>query len=95
MNELEKLLRGLLKGEHSSLTLSFNEHCASYQNAAEAESVGDFEHFDWVSEDERKAAIAANSVWVLHWYPNTPVGFRALGASSLPALLAEAIKDHN
>jgi hypothetical protein len=25
-------------------------------------------------------------VWILHWYPDTPVGFHSIGASSLDAL---------
>lgn len=83
---IEAELRNLLKGEFSSLTLSFNDGPApNYMTVAEWDDT-DMPHADWVSEEERQKARATNSQWVLHWYPNTPVGFNDIAASSLPAL---------
>jgi hypothetical protein len=91
--ELEQLLRSLLRGKHSSLSLSFNEgNGPNYQTVAEEDEDGSG-HGDWISEAEREKGIRENSKWVLQWYPETPVGFCALAASSLPALI-EAVRDH-
>lgn len=96
--ELEKAMRGLLRGEHASLTLTFNdENAPSYQTVEQAmEGVtGDVCSLseDWVSPEERALGVKLNSVWTLHWYPDTPVGFYRLRASSLAALF-EGLKEH-
>lgn len=88
MADLEKRLKDLLNGEHSHLHLTFNDHHANYMTAAEADADGrEFESVDWVSEEEHQKAIEQDSVWCLQWYPETPVGFYRIGASSLEALL--------
>ena len=49
------------------------------------------EHYDcddFVSPEELKKAIAEDSVWILHWYPDTPIGSYSILASSLEALEA-------
>lgn len=83
----EEKLRILLKGEHSSLTLSFNDGCGpNYMTVAQEEEEG-LGFGDWVSEDERGKAIATNSKWILQWYPDTPIGFYAVAASSIQAIM--------
>jgi hypothetical protein len=73
-----------------SLTVYFNEHAVYYQTAEEwwAEQVEIGCPPDWVSDDEKRLALASNSVWVCHWYPNTPVGSCSVSASSFEALMA-------
>jgi hypothetical protein len=85
MGELEVKLRGLMKGQFSSLTIDFNDDHAS--NYEKAETWPRYEDTDWVSDGERDKALAENSVWTIQWYPNTPVGFNLLRASSLTALI--------
>lgn len=87
---LEKLLRSLLKGKFSHLYLTFNDHASNYCSVNAAISDGMYDHADWVSEEEKARAIAAESVWVIQWYPNTLVGFCAWAASSLSACLEAA-----
>jgi hypothetical protein len=94
----ETLLRSLLQGKFSSLTIGFNDlHACNYQTAQQwSDEMGDPDGGmqtyndlgDWVSPEEREQALANNSVWSAQWYPDTPVGFCQLYASSLPALLA-------
>lgn len=92
LDALEAKLRGLLKGQYSSLSLSFNKGPGpNYMTVAQEEEQGD-SFGDWVSEEERQKGISTNSKWVLQWYPNSPVGFHDLAASSLRALI-EAIPD--
>ncbi|HWW56373.1 MAG TPA: hypothetical protein VN047_05740 [Sphingopyxis sp.] len=84
----EDMLRGLLRGEHSSLHLSFNDHAANYLDATKERADGDLPDDEWVSESERDKALGLNQVWTLQWYPNSPVGFCRKRASSLDALLS-------
>lgn len=88
------VLRSLIKGEHSSIHLSFNDHAASYMTAREAIDQDDYSHGDWVSADEKHKAGEANSIWCLQWYPQTPVGFCCLLASSLEAVVAAALDEN-
>lgn len=100
LDDLEKSLKGLLRGQYSSLLISFNEtNGPNYQTVAEVEAERgkgwrDRHQFDWVSEEERQRAIAANSMWGIQWYPDTPVGFCAVAASSLAALIEYIIKEN-
>lgn len=91
---VEQSLRALLKGEHSSLSLSFNElHAPNYQTAEEFLRDNPEDDADWSSAEEREKAIQTNSVWRLQWYPDTPVGFHAVQASSLGAIFAALGKE--
>jgi hypothetical protein len=88
LEEVESFLLSLLHGEHSSLSISFNE-----SNGPNYETVQSFDestesHADWISDEERDRAYALNREWVAQWYPETPIGFCAVRASSLPALIA-------
>jgi hypothetical protein len=76
--------------EHKcGLHLSHNEHRDVY------EKVEQFYEADWfVSPEEWNKAVAEDSVWVLHWYPDTPVGFYRIAASTLEAIEAE-LKEKN
>ena len=69
------------------LYLSHNEHRDVY------ETVEEFYEVEWfVSTEEWNKAVAEDSVWVLHWYPNTPVGFNRIAASTLDAI-KQALKE--
>ena len=93
--EIESILLGLLHGKYSSITIGFNDECApSYMTVAEeVENAERYGAESWVSEEERQRAIETNSMWTAQWYPDTPIGFYVLHASSLPALL-DALASH-
>lgn len=75
--------------EHKcGLHLSHNEHRDVYETIEEFYDAEDF-----VSPEEWNKAVSADSVWVLHWYPNTPIGFIRIAASTLDALKAK-VKEH-
>jgi hypothetical protein len=85
--------------EHKcGLYLTHNEHRDSYEGVEEwivdQETFGGQSRFDWTSPEEREKAIRDDSVWVLQWYPNTPVGFNCIAASSLDALAAYFAPDN-
>lgn len=74
--------------EHKAgLFLTHNEHKDCYDSIEMFYDPNDF-----VSDDERNKAIAEDSVWVLQWYPETPIGFNIIAASSLDAIKAELEK---
>lgn len=81
--------------EHEcGLSLEHNPHKNYYQSVQQY--VDDYERmgceFEWVSETERLESIAKGELWVLQWYPNTPIGFNRLAACNLDKLLEEANK---
>jgi len=65
------------------LYLTHNEHRDMYESIEEC-----YDCHDFVSPEEFKKAIAEDSVWVLQWYPDTPIGSYSILASSLEALEA-------
>ena len=85
-SRMEAVLRSLIKGEFSSLILSFNDGPGPNYTTVQAMDEDGVGHGDWVSDAERSLAYASNSEWVLQWYPETPVGFCAIRASSLAAI---------
>ena len=100
MKDAQKLLT-LLNGKYSSLTIGFNdEHAANYTDAQgwhdEWGMYGggaDHDCIQWASEDEREKAIKNNTVWTIHWYPDTPVGFTCVGASTFEAAATFALSN--
>lgn len=45
-----------------------------------------------MSEEQKAKAIETQEVWVLTWYPDTPVGHFQLLACDLDVLLADALE---
>ncbi len=73
-----------------NLHIVFNAHASLYLTIDEWESdqlERGHSWFDWVSPEERLNAIATDSVWTCQWYPDTPIGFNALAASTFEALM--------
>jgi len=98
ISEFESLLLSLLKGEHSSLHLTFNDmNGMNYQTVEEfiMEDSSATASAEWISSEEKAKAIKNNSMWSLQWYPNTPVGSYDVSASSLEPLIDHVIKHKN
>lgn len=95
LKQLEAQLTGLLHGEHSSLTLSFNDESGpNYTTIGDlVEQAADMFDCGWVSDEERAKAIETNRCWTLQWYPKTPVGFSVVRASTLEAAVHGALDD--
>jgi len=94
MEPVEKLLRSLLHGEFSSLSLTFNDaQACNYETAQQWFEQGLFDDDEFVSDAEREKALRENSVWTLQWYPDTPAGFHKASASTLGALLVWVVEN--
>ncbi|EIM25731.1 hypothetical protein [Microvirga lotononidis] len=80
-----------------SLHLTHNDHKSYYQTVSQwlADQEAGNCWFDWVSPEQRQKAIDTDSVWTIQWYPETPIGFCALAAADLDALLAAANEDES
>lgn len=72
------------------LYLTHNEHRTYYESVAEWISYRDL---DFVSDEQRAKAIATDELWVLHWYPRTPVCFVQIAAADLDVLLEAANRE--
>jgi len=74
----------------AGLTIEHNPQCVNYETvAAWLENMREGEP-DWSSPEARQRAIDADDVWVMQWYPYTPVGFNMVAAPTLAELLAFA-----
>jgi len=69
------------------LYLTHNGHHGVYQPLESYIRDNDLRD-DFVSAEEYQAVLDTDSLWVLQWYPDTPVGFCRKAASSLAVLLA-------
>lgn len=69
----------------AGLTLAHNDHKNLYQSIVEYAKET---RLSFVSVDEYERSLNTDEIWELQWYPDTPVGFNKLCASTLPALMA-------
>jgi hypothetical protein len=72
------------------LYITHNDHKNVYYTIEDHYSIDDRE---WVSPEEKQKAIELDSVWELHWYPDTPIGSYKVAASSLEAI-QQHMKEH-
>lgn len=80
-----------LPPHNGSLNLSHNGHKDCYETIEQWFAGDNYPEEDaWVSLEQRTKAIAEDSVWLLHVYPNTPIAFYLLAACDLDVLLAAA-----
>lgn len=94
MVDLDALKSALLKGDFSSMTISCNDHLNGYATAAqEIPGSGWYDDDSFVSSEEKQRCIETNTIWTLQWYPETPVGFFKLHASSFAAIVAHLKSD--
>jgi hypothetical protein len=69
--------RWLRDSSACSLTLTHNDHHVVYESLA----------------DEKARMVASDSVWTLHVYPNTPVGFNVWHGATLDTAIDAALAD--
>jgi hypothetical protein len=88
--------RFLRDSQNCSLSINHNDHHNMYETLEQV-----FEHhggdpksdyYGDIPPDERAAMIAADSLWTLHIYPNSPVGFNVYHGATLDAAIDAALQ---
>lgn len=79
----------------AGLSLEHDPHKSYHQTVKQwweemADGHGLMDSSEWVSEEQKQLAFQFNDIWVLQWYPDTPVGFCRLLAYDLNTLLKAA-----
>lgn len=85
---VDELSQKLCKGKFSSLSITCNDHACNY--ATLERWLVDYapeEKDEYISPEELQKAIDTNTSWCLQWYPDTPVSFKRVFASTFEALL--------
>lgn len=72
----------------ASLHVVHNQHLAYYQTAADY--IEDLPRDLFPDEAERQRAIETGEIWVIQWYPDTPVGFCRVAAATFERALEAA-----
>lgn len=81
--------RWLRDSRACSMQVSFNDHHNIYMSVDD--TLGDSQgYYDDISADERKRMVATDTIWTVHIYPNTPVGFNAYHAATLDTAIDTA-----
>lgn len=76
-----------------SLSLEHNEHKNYYDDIGDFINSLKYNDEDFVSLEEKQRCIDTDEIWVLQYYPNTPVGYNLIIASTLDAILEQVQKD--
>lgn len=101
-DDLEKLIadaaryRWLRDNPSLGFSLAHNDHKMVYEDAEkrlEREIYVEDGYYSGISGSEREAMIAADSIWTLQIYPNTPVGFNVYHAASLDRVIDAAMRE--
>lgn len=72
--------------QHVGMHLEHNPHKLLYEKSEDYIDSHDMKD-DFQSVSDYEASVATDQLWVIHWYPNTPVGFNRICAPSLRRLL--------
>lgn len=84
MSKLEQLL----PRHKCSLSLEHNPHKGEYETLGDWLQGRDWiDDDDWVSMGDKLTALENDEVWILQWYPDTPVAFNFIAAATLEGLL--------
>lgn len=77
---------------HLSMIIEHNDHKSIYQDLRDylADKSNHIEDDMFRDADERQRCIDHDSLWMVQWYPDTPVGFSRVYASTLQAAMAFA-----
>ncbi len=72
-----------LPAHKASLTITHNPQRDNYETVEKhLEYHGDRLH-DFATEEQRQRCIDTDSLWSIHWYPDTPIGFCDVAAPTL------------
>lgn len=73
-----------------SICISHNDHKCSYISVEEYLHFCGAETDDFLFPEDMETSKKIDSLWEVHWYPNTPIGFYTAFGSTLEYALAKA-----
>jgi hypothetical protein len=79
-------------GLQGNWSIEWNPHRTSYATVKDeierltSEGETFFDDEDFINEDDKQRCIDTDTLYVLQWYPETPIGFTTYAASSLEVL---------
>jgi predicted alpha/beta hydrolase len=68
-------------------SLEHNEHKNIYETVEQYIRSTSVDDDEWATPTSRAQAIKTNELWVMRWYPETPVGFCAIYGATLDEVL--------
>ena len=72
------------------LTIYHNPHKNGHQSVEEFVSGCDYDDDEWATEDSRQRASDTDELWVMQWYPETPIGFVRIAAATFNEMIEGA-----
>lgn len=90
--DIDKLKEKLCIGEFSHLIIQSNPHHANYESVESFIEWRKIDDEDFISLDEKKKCLDENKLWLIQWYPNSPIGFEILCASTFESIYNHTVK---
>lgn len=87
---IEILINKITRGEPNHLSIEFNPQWVLYQTVKEYLDDDDKTTFE--NEREKQKCIETNTLWEILYYPNTPICFYCVGASTLELALQTMVE---
>ena len=72
------------------LYLRHNEHKDLYQDIGLAIEL--MENAKWENDESKKRAADTDELWILQWYPRTPIGFHCVAAPTFEEVIHLAME---
>ena len=79
--------------KHIHLSIEHQPHAVCYESAQEWMDRNDRDGFADVEPEDAELMISTGEIWVVQWYPNTPIGFCAVAAATLERALELAASE--
>lgn len=74
--------------KHIALTIEHDHHKVYYETVEQYLQQGDLSNSDvWISEEDKQFCLENNTLWLVYWYPHTPVGYFNVYGSDLNKIL--------
>lgn len=77
--------------KHINIAIEHNPHKSYYETAdkyiSDRFADGALDDRDFISAEDKEICIKSNDFWTAQWYPNTPMGFNFMVASSFDKLM--------
>ena len=92
ISELESKLLSLLKGEYSSLSITYNDHALGDESFGGVAYLPFYDLEFFVSLEDRQKCLDENKLWVVKWYRHSSVNLRHAMGSSLELALSKVFE---